>query len=217
MIKSFLILLLFSSFLAGCAGVPLRPEVKVDLSLPIGKIEGDQFIGIRFPFKVQKPPHWNMTTEIPEFMKSLGYEKEGLAESELFIFNPQTMSNVQIDFTPAGRYAQFSQEVIELLTTAALGSLKEELEKEYGKEIEIKANPTSPITLKGVQFAAQKSVFYSVKEGKREQGWVYGFSEPYQIFILYMIIEKEGFNDKQDIKRILESFEVPSPDTLKGR
>jgi hypothetical protein len=43
---------------------------------------------------------------------------------------------------------------------------------------------------------------------KREQGWIYGFSEPYQIFILYMILEKEGANDRQDIKKVLDSLEV---------
>jgi hypothetical protein len=43
---------------------------------------------------------------------------------------------------------------------------------------------------------------------KREQGWIYGFSEPYQIFILYMIVGKPGSNDRQDLKTILDSFEV---------
>jgi hypothetical protein len=42
---------------------------------------------------------------------------------------------------------------------------------------------------------------------KREQGWIYGFTEPYQLFILYMILEKEGSNDRQDMAKILESFQ----------
>jgi hypothetical protein len=42
---------------------------------------------------------------------------------------------------------------------------------------------------------------------RREQGWIYGFTEPYQIFILYMILEKEGANDRQELNKILESFE----------
>jgi hypothetical protein len=41
----------------------------------------------------------------------------------------------------------------------------------------------------------------------REQGWIFAFGEPYQIFILYMIIEKEGGNDREAIKAILDSFE----------
>jgi hypothetical protein len=40
------------------------------------------------------------------------------------------------------------------------------------------------------------------------QGWIYGFSEPYQLFILYMILEKDGANDREDLKKILNSFEV---------
>ncbi len=194
----------------GCAGVPVREAVKVDLSLPIVKIEGGQFTGVRYPFKVSTPPHWKVATEYPMFMLELGYEKPGLEESQVFIYNPDTQSNLQIDFTPAGRYSRFSQETIEWLTTAATGSFKEELEKDYGKGIQAEIAPTTPISLKGVPFAAKKYATYTLKEVKREQGWIYGFSEPYQIFILYMLLEKEGADDRQDLKKILDSFEVIS-------
>ncbi|MGQ9695190.1 MAG: hypothetical protein ACUVWV_10645, partial [Thermodesulfobacteriota bacterium] len=194
--------------LYGCAALPIREDIKVDLNLPVGKLEGSKFVGIRFPFIVETPPDWKITTQIPDFMQSLGYEKPGLEESELFIFNPHSFSNLQIDFAPAGRYSKFDQKSIEWLTNAALGSLKQELEQEYGKGIEIKEGPLEKPQLKGVQFAGQKYVTYNVKGNKREQGWVYGFSEPYQIFILYMILEKEGFNDRDQIKKILDSFEV---------
>jgi hypothetical protein len=46
-----------------------------------------------------------------------------------------------------------------------------------------------------------------VKGQVREQGWLYAFAEPYQIFILYMIMEKEGSNDRAAFKAILDSFE----------
>lgn len=196
--------------LSGCAGIPVREPVKVDLSLPVGKIEGDQFSGIRFPFKVSAPSHWKIATEFPNFMLDLGYEKGGLEESEVFVFNPSTQSNIQIDLTPAGRYAKFSQELIEGLTTAAMGSFKQELEEEHGKGIEVVTGPTEPIVLKGVQFAAKKYATYTIKGVKREQGWIYGFTEPYQLFILYVILEKEGSKDREDMKKILDSFEVVS-------
>lgn len=210
MVKKVIILFGLFIFLYGCAAVPIREEVKIDFNLPVGKIEGNKFIGIRYPFLVEAPPSWQMTTQIPEFMQTLGYEKPGLEESELFIFNPHSFSNLQIDFTPAGRYSKFDQKTIEWLTNLALGSLKQELEQEYGKGIEIKEGPLEQRQLKGVQFAAQKYVTYKVKGTTREQGWVYGFAEPYQIFILYMIIEKEGFDDRDQIKKILDSFEVIS-------
>jgi len=194
--------------LSGCAGVPVREPVKVDLSLPVGKIEGNQFLGIRFPFKVSAPSHWKIATEFPNFMLDLGYEKGGLEESEVFVFNPSTQSTIQIDLTPAGRYAKFSQELIEGLTTAAMGSFKQELEEEHGKGIEVVTGPTEPIVLKSVQFAAKKYATYTIKGVKREQGWIYGFTEPYQLFILYVILEKEGSKDREDMKRILDSFEV---------
>ena len=197
-------------FIAGCAGIPVREEIKVDLSLPIGKIEGNRFTGIRFPFGVSAPPHWKVTTEIPNFMEELGYERPGLEESQVFIYNPITQSNIQVEFTPAGRHARFSQGTIEWLTEAGADSLKSELEKDYGKNTRVEIGPTEPISLKGVQFAAKKYVIYTLKGAKREQGWIYGFSEPYQIFILYMILEKEGASDRQDMKAILDSFEVIS-------
>lgn len=194
--------------LVGCAGPPIREAIKVDLNVPVGRIEENKFIGIRYPFNVTVPLGWRVTTEIPDFMVKLGYERSGLEESEVFIYNPSTQSNLQIDFTPAGRYTKFSQELIEHLTSAAQGSFIEELQKEHGKDIQAEIGPTIPFSLKGVQFAARKYATYTLKGGRREQGWIYAFTEPYQIFILYMILEKEEANDRKDLWRILDTFEV---------
>jgi hypothetical protein len=202
------VVLLFILFSVGCAGVPVRDAVKVDLSVPAGKIEGHQFTGVRFPFKVAAPPGWQVAMNYPKFMLDLGYEKEGLQESEVFIFNPATQSNLQIDFTPAGRYSTFDQKTIEWLTTSATGGFQEELQKDYGKNIQVEISPTEPYSLKGVPFAAKKFARYTLKEMKREQGWIYAFSEPYQIFILYMILGQEEGDDRQGIQAILNSFEV---------
>jgi hypothetical protein len=141
-------------------------------------------------------------------MLDLGFEEEGLKESEVFIFNPATQSNLQIDFTPAGRHSRFNQKTIEWITTAAAGSFKEELEKEFGREAQALISSTEPYSLKGVPYAAKNFATYFRKGMKVEHGWVYAFAEPYQIFIIYMVLEKEGTNDHQDIKTILDSFEV---------
>jgi hypothetical protein len=207
--KSFFIFLIIF-VLSGCGGIPVREPVKEDFSLPVGKIEGNKFTGIRFPFNVSAPSGWKISTEFPSFMLELGYEKEGLGESEVFIFNPSTQSNIQFDLTPAGRYSKFSQEKMEGLVTAATGGFKKELEEEHGKGIEVSVGPTEPIVFKGVQFAAKKYGLYTVKGVKREQGWIYGFTEPYQLFILYMILDKEENKDRDDVKKILDSFEVIS-------
>jgi hypothetical protein len=195
--------------LVGCAGL----SVHDDLKIPAGKIEGDQFTGIRYPFRVSVPPNWKMATEFPDFLKEMGYDEPGGFDkevTELYMFNPSTRSSIQIDFTPASRYSTFSQEKIETLTTAAAGSFKEELEQDYGKDIKVEIAPTTPFTLKGVSFAAKKYATYTFHGVKREQGWIYAFTEPYQIFILYMLLEKEGSNDRQDMNKILDSFEVIS-------
>jgi hypothetical protein len=196
-------------FLAGCAGPPVvRDAVKLDMRAPVGKIEGNQFTGIRYPFNVSAPANWKITTEYPKFMLDLGFEKGGLEESQVFVFNPETRSNLQIDFSPAGRHVTFDQKKIEWLTSAAEGSFKEELEKELGKGTKATTSATEPYSLKGVPYAAKSFATYNRKGVKTEQGWVYAFAEPFQIFILYMVLEKEGINDRQGIQAILDSFEV---------
>ena len=202
------IIILLFILLAGCARVPVREAVKVDGSLPVGKIEGNQFTGIRYPFNVSAPANWQVATEYPEFMLELGFDKEGLQESQVFVFNPATQSNLQIDFSPAGRYAKYSQKSIEWLTNAAGYSFKSEFEQDYGKDIPFEISRTEPYSLKGVPFAAKRYTTYTVKNVKREHGWVYAFAEPYQIFIIYIVLEKEGVDDRPAIKEILDSFEV---------
>jgi hypothetical protein len=208
----FAVILLFL-LLIGCMGVPVRPALNENTRIPSGKIEGYQFTGIRYPFNVSAPSTWKMATEFPDFMEALGYDKPSpndKEQTELYIYNPETKSNINFDFTPAGRYATFDQKSIEWLVTAATDSLKSEIEKDYGRGTKVEVGPTEPISLRGVQFAAKKYANYTVKGVKREQGWIYGFTDPYQIFILYMRFDKEGTDDREDLKKILDSFEVIS-------
>jgi hypothetical protein len=90
------------------------------------------------------------------------------------------------------------------------GGLVEELKMEHGRDFPVEVGPTTPYSLKGVQYAAHRFAKYKVGETRIIHGWVYGFTEPYQIFIIYMVLEKEGFNDWNDITKILDSFEMPS-------
>jgi hypothetical protein len=206
-----LLFLFILLFIAGCAGIPVRDEVKVDLSLPVGKIEGNTFHGIRYPFKVSLPSsHWQFSLEIPNFMEDLGFKRPGLEESELFLINPVTKSNVQIDLTPAGRSVRFDQKLIETLTRSVAGGLVEELKMEHGRDFPVEIGPTTPYSLKGVPYAAHRSARYKVVGKNTVHGWVYGFGEPYQIFIIYMVLEKKGFDDLKDIMKILDSFEMAS-------
>ncbi len=206
--KRGLLIILAFVLLMGCSKSPVREEVKVDRSLPVGKIAGNQFTGIRYPFKISAPAHWKITTEAPDFMEELGYGRAGLKSSQLFLFNPQTHSNLQIDFQPAGRHARFSQAMIEALTSMMTEGTISEFKEEYGKDLQVETDPVEPILLKGVQYAAKKYVTFPFNGVKREQGWIYAFTEPYQIFILYVLLEKPGIGDREDMKKILDSFEV---------
>ncbi len=198
--------IMFFLFLVGCAPV-YREAAKVDMSLPVAKMEGNQYIGVRYPFKLTVPAGWQASSEYPKFMLQLGYDKEGLEDSQVFVFNPETQSNLQIDFTPAGRHVKFNQKNIEWVTTAAEESYKEEFEKEFGKGGRFTLSKTQPYTLKGVPYAAKNFATYTRRGIKTEQGWIFAFAEPYQIFIIYMFMEREGKNDRQDIKEIIDSFE----------
>ncbi len=139
-------------------------------------------------------------------MEGLGYEKESLQESEVFVFNPDTQSNFQNDFDTAGRYEVVDQADRERQATQVAGVLKDELQKVFGKELQVNIGPTKRISLKGVSVAAEKYLSYTYKGVERKQGWVYGFSDPYYILILYMVLKKEGTDDGEAIKAILDSF-----------
>jgi len=209
--KNILMMMILLVFLFGCAGIPVRPALQENINVSPGKVEGNQFTGIRYSFNVSVPPHWKLTTEFPDFLEKMGYDKPfstDKEQTELYAYNPETRSNINFDFTPTGRYARFNQKKIELLTSSATESMKAELAKEYGQgRIQVEFGPTEAVSLKGVQYAAKKIATYTARGLKREQGWVYGFTEPYQIFIIYTILEREGTNDRQDLKKILDSFE----------
>ena len=207
---AFVILVFIFGF--GCAGVrtPVRDEVKVNLTVPVGKVEGNQFTGMRFPFNVSAPAGWVVSTQYPDFMLKLGWDKSGLETSEVFIYNPATQSNIQVDFELTSRYVVFSQEAMERLVSSMAGGAVSDTKEESGAK-NITVSPTELISLKGVQYAAKKYVSYTRDQTKRESGWIYGFSEPYQIFIIYQLIEKEGVDDHPAVRETLDSFEYFPP------
>ena len=210
--RKILVVIILLGFLSGCAWIPARHALQENITAPAGKVEGNHFTGIRYTFNVTVPPNWKLTTEFPDFLEELGYDKPfstDKEQTELYAYNPETKSNIQFDFTPADRYSRFSQKEMErVVSSAGTSSMMAELEKEYGKNV-IKPDvyPTEPISLKGVKYAAKKYVIYTARGLKREQGWIYGFTEPYQIFIIYTLFEKGGTTDREDLKKILDSFE----------
>ena len=209
--KKILVVIILLGFLSGCAWIPVRPALQEDITKPAGKIEGNHFTGIRYTFNVSVPPSWKLTTEFPDFLEELGYDRPfstDKEQTELYAYDPDTKSNINFDFTPAGRYARFNQKNIEFLTNSATQSMVAELDKEFGAgKIKVTFYPTEPISLKGVEYAAKKYAAYTARGVKREQGWIYGFTEPYQIFIIYSLFEKPGTSDREDLKKIIDSFE----------
>ena len=116
--RNLLAIIIIFLVLAGCS--PVRPALKEDIRIPSGKIEGNEFIGIRYPFKVSVPPHWKLTTEFPDFLIEFGYTKPSPTDkeqTELYAYNPETKSNINFDFTPAGRYALLIKRKLNALST----------------------------------------------------------------------------------------------------
>ncbi len=209
--KKMFVGMILLGILSGCAWIPVRPALQENIAAPAGKVEGNHFTGIRYTFNVSVPPNWKLTTEFPDFLEELGYDKPfstDKEQTELYAYNPETKSNINFDFTPADRYSRFNQKNIEMLASSATQSMIAELDKEFGKgKIKPTFYPTEPIALKGIQYAAKKYATYMVRGQKREQGWIYGFTEPYQMFIIYTLFEKAGTDDRQDLKKIIDSFE----------
>ncbi|MDH4265859.1 MAG: hypothetical protein OEW45_09505 [Deltaproteobacteria bacterium] len=202
----FLSFILVFSLITSCA-LPVRQAYKVDQSLPLGTIQGDSFVGKRFPFTIRIPPGWQGSTQYPEFLIDQGYGRESLMETPFFLFNPQTKSSMQVDFSPGGRTVRFSQEMIESLTRSGAGGLVAELHQEHGKDLPIQLSKAIPIQLKGVPYAARMSAEFTIKGEWQEQGWIYAFAEPYQIFILYLITGQNRDADKEALKQAFSSFE----------
>ncbi len=211
MITLSIVIILFVLFLE-CTEIPARPALEEDIRTPSGKIEGNQFIGIPYSFNVSAPPNWKITAEFPDFMEKLEHDipfSTDQEQTELYAYNPETRSNIAFHFTPADRYRRFSRKQTEWLAAFLTKIMVSELEKERGMGVaNIDVGPTEAIPLNGVQYAAKKSVTYTVQGAKREQGWIYGFAEPYQILILYRILGRDGVNDHQGMKQILDSFEA---------
>ncbi|HSR11962.1 MAG TPA: hypothetical protein VLS90_11020 [Thermodesulfobacteriota bacterium] len=196
--------IVFLLSMAACAGVPVRDEVKLDAKAPVGKIEGNQFTGIRYPFNVTAPPGWKIAMTYPEFLLSQGFEKGGVEDSQAYVYNPETKSSVQIELSPAGRRVRFDQKTIEYLTAQGFGDIPET----YGKTPGFQMTKVEPYKLKTVPYAAKQSAVYNLKGQKQDHGIVYAFAEPFQIFIIYLVTEKGGAADREAVKAILDSFEM---------
>ncbi len=191
--------------LSSCA-IPVRQAYKVDGSLRIGTVQGDFFFGERFPFKIKIPPGWQSDTKYPGFLLEQGYGREGLKETPFFLFNPRTKSSIQIDFSPAGMTVRFSQELMENLVQMSGKDFVSEVHEEHGKKTSVQLSKITPVQLKGVPYAAGMSAQFTVQGEPREQGWIYAFAEPYQIFILYLITGENREADKEALKQTLSSF-----------
>jgi hypothetical protein len=204
--KSFLFLICTLFLISSCA-IPVRKEAKIDESLPIGSVWGDTFVGERFPFKVEIPAGWEASTKYPAFLLNQGYGREGLEATPFFLFNPRTKSSLQIDFVPAATTARFNQKTMESLTRSVGQGLAAEVHQEHGKGTPVELSNVVPVKLKGVPYAARMSANLSIKGEPREQGWIYAFAEPYQIFILYLVTGENPKADRETLDHALSTFE----------
>src|SRR5512136_3253296 len=108
--KKLLVTMVLFGFLFGCAGIPVRPALQENISLPAGKVEGNRFTGIRYTFNVSVPPNWKLTTEFPDFLEELGYDRPfstDKEQTELYAYNRDTKTYIDFDFTPTDRYSRF--------------------------------------------------------------------------------------------------------------
>ncbi len=201
-------LLLLAVGLGACRPEPVRQPVTLDAAAPVGRVEGQRFTGIRYPFDLSaEGTAWRVDTHYPKFLLEQGYEEEGLLQSQVFAFNPATRSSLQVSLSPAGPYDTFSQKGMEFLVSLATGSMEQELEGEYGKDqFAATHGETQPAQLAGVPYAARNDTRYQAEGKSRENGWIYGFAEPFQIFVLYQLEDPDNAADRAAVDRIISSF-----------
>ncbi len=198
----FLVLLLVP---AACGPKAVRRAAVLDSSVPVGTVEGDRFVGRRVPFSISTAgTGWKVATEAPAWLVEQGYEEEGLAQSQVFLFDPATRSSIQISLSPADAYSTFSQEGMEWLAGFVGGTMPGELDTEFGPgKYTLRQEPVTPARLEGVPYAARAAAAYEAGDVRRENGWIYGFAEPFQIFILYQLNDRK---DRGDVEAILATF-----------
>lgn len=203
-----LFLALIALQVAACAPRVVRQPVTLDMAAPVGRIDGQQFTGVRYPFDISAAgTSWKVDTRYPKFLLQQGYMESGLQESQVFVFDPVTRSSVQVSLSPAGPHATFSQETMALLVSLATGSMEQELWDEYGKgNVAVTYGKTRPTHLEGVPYAARNEAHYEAKGATRENGWIYGFAEPFQIFVLYQLENPDDAAQRAALDRILSSF-----------
>lgn len=193
--------------LASCSQ-PARKVARLDPNLPVGRIEGGTFVGQRIPIEISATDTgWEISATYPPFLLQQGYDEEGLKESQLFLYNPATKSSMQIQLVPAGPNETFSQEGVEWLAAIMSSGMDSELKEEYGQgNYRLFPGKVSPYQLTGVPFAAKNYARYEAKGETRENDWIYAFSEPFQIFILYQINRPGENEDHRAVEKILSTF-----------
>ncbi len=198
---------------AACTVAPVRRVATLDPSAPVGHVEGERFTGVRIPVTLSGAgTGWEVSTRYPPFLLEQGYEREGLEQSQVFVFNAATRSSLQVGLSPAGPYDTFSQEKIEWLTRLMGGSMADELDAEFGRGgYTLTLGETTPARLQGVPFAARSFARYEARGRTTENGWIYAFAEPFQIFLLYQLEDPDGGGDREALERILATFRYLGP------
>ncbi len=188
-----------------CGPKAVRRVAVLDDSVPVGTVEADRFVGKRVPFSISTAgTGWRIATEAPGWLVEQGYEEEGLSQSQVFLFDPATRSSIQISLSPADAYSTFSQEGMEWLAGFVGGTMPGELDAEFGPgKYTLRQEPAAPARLEGVPYAARAAAAYDAGDVRRENGWIYGFAEPFQIFILYQLNDRK---DRGDVEAILATF-----------
>jgi len=209
----YLALVLAAIGVAACAAPPVRQPVTLDLAAPVGRVEGKRFTGIRLPFDISaEGTSWEVATEYPKFLLDQGYEEEGLLQSQVFVFDPGSRSSLQLSLSPAGPYDTFNQATMEFLASLGTGAMEQELESEHGQgKFSVTHGKTRPAQLQGVTYAARNETRYEAGGTASENGWIYGFAEPFQIFLLYQLQKPDAASERAALERILGSFRYRGP------
>jgi len=119
-------------------------------------------------------------------MIDLGYEKDGLEESEVFSSTiPKLNPTCKSILWPLTGIQPSISRILEALAKPRDRRDAGRIERGPGARTSRRGGPTERPSLKGVHLCGQKNVTYTAKGVKREQGWIYAFADPTDLYPLY--------------------------------
>jgi len=201
------IILLISAFffcsVASAEEIEISPTTSLQFSVPTGWLLAD------------KPP-MNLLEEMAEHISHeaaakghspskdqlLSAARKRLAENEVILYNPKTISHLTLDFSPLRQGERAPSEKSIKLSAKYAG---ESLEQEEG--VSQHSGKTYETSVDGAWYAYRYDASYLHHDEKMAFSGVIGFKEPYWFFFYYTDYMQDPA-DRERLEQVLKSIKI---------